>query len=209
MQIDFFRCTRPCIKVKCEIAVRIQHLVDCEPQRRWVKLWLVGGKHFIASSSVFTLVVCLLFDLFFLLQNNEPVTKPQSTTQDVIGRRGRTCPRNEPLHILWRKRKVLHLPLSRDVTDEGQSAPVTCMFVYKIKNWNVWACPFATQSVTGWGTGGVFALNVAFLFTTAGAVWRPKKSCKLSLKYEINNENNIAVVATFGRRSRNEVLSVT
>jgi len=39
------------------------------------------------------------------LHNNKPVTKPQSTTQDVIGRRGRTYPRNEPLHILWRKRK--------------------------------------------------------------------------------------------------------
>jgi len=49
---------------------------------------------------------------------------------------------------------------------------------------------------------------VAFLFTTAGAVWGPKKSCKLSLKYEINNENNFAVVDTFGRRSRNEVLSL-
>jgi len=30
---------------------------------------------------------------------------------------------------------------------------------------------------------------VAFRFTTAGAVWRPKKSCKVFLKYEINNEN--------------------
>jgi len=30
-------------------------------------------------------------------------------------------------------------------------------------------------------------------------VWWPKKSCKLSLKYEINNENNFAVVATFGK----------
>jgi len=45
-------------------------------------------------------VVYLLFDLFFLLHNNEPVTIPQSTTQDVIRKRGRTCPRNEPLHIL-------------------------------------------------------------------------------------------------------------
>ena len=35
-----------------------------------------------------------------------------------------------------------------------------------------------------------------------GAVWWPKKSCKLSLKYEINNENNFAVVATFVERSR-------
>jgi len=157
MQIDFFRYTRPCIKVKCEIAVRRQHLVDCVLQRRWAKLWLVRRKNFVATSSVFTQVVYLLFDLFFLLHNNEPVTKPQSTTQDVIGRRGRTCPRNETRHILWRKRKVLHHPLSRDVTDEGQSAPVTCMFVYKIKNWHVWACLFATQSVTSWGTGGVFA----------------------------------------------------
>jgi len=49
--------------------------------------------------SVFTLVVYLLFDLFSLLYNNEPVTKPQSTTQDVIWRLGRTYPRNEPLHI--------------------------------------------------------------------------------------------------------------
>jgi len=40
------------------------------------------------------------------------VTKPQSTTQDAIGRRGWTCPRNESLPILWRKRKVLHHPLS-------------------------------------------------------------------------------------------------
>ena len=62
--------------------------------------------------SVFTLVVYLLFDLFSLLYNNEPVTKPQSTTQDVIWRLGRTYPRNEPLHIFWRKRKVLHHHLS-------------------------------------------------------------------------------------------------
>ena len=118
------------------------------------KMWLVRGKNSVASSSVFTLV--LLFDLFFLLHNNEPMMKPQSTTQDVIGRRGRTCPRNEPLHILWRERKVLHHPLSRDVTDECRSAPVTYMFVYKIENWHIWACPSATQSVTSWGTGGVF-----------------------------------------------------
>jgi len=31
------------------------------------------------------------------------------------------------------------------------------MFVYKIKNWHVWACHFATQSVTSWGTGDEFA----------------------------------------------------
>jgi len=101
---------------------------------------------------------------------------------------------------------VLHHPLLRDVADGGQSAPVTCMFVYKIKNWHVWACPFATQSVTSWGTGGVFVLNVTLRFV--GAVWWPKKSCKLSLKYEINNENNFAVTATFVKRSRNEVFSL-
>jgi len=28
------------------------------------------------------------------------------------------------------------------------------------------------------------------------------------LKHEINNENNFAVVATFGKRSRNEMLSL-
>jgi len=100
MQIDFIHYTRSCIKVKCEIAVRRQYLVDCELQRRWVKLWLVQGKNFVASSSVFMLVVYLLFELFFLLHNNKPVTKPQSTTQDVIGRRGQAYRRNEPLHIL-------------------------------------------------------------------------------------------------------------
>ena len=132
------------------------------------------------------------------------MTKPQSTTQGVIGRRGQTHPRNELRHILWDKRKVLHHPLSGDATDGSQSATVMYMFVYKIKNWHVWACPFAIQSVTSWGTGGVFAWNVAFLFTTVGAVWRPKKGCKckLFLKYEMNNENNFAVVATFVKRSR-------
>jgi len=110
--------------------------------------------------------------------------------------------------MLWRERKVLHHPLSRDVTDEGQSAPVTCMFVYKIKNWHVWARPFAIQSVASWGTGGVFVENVAFRFATVGAVWWLKKRCKLSLKYEINNENNFAVVATFVKRSRNEMLTM-
>jgi len=84
------------------------------------------------------------------------VTKPQSTTQDVIGRRRQTCPRNESLHIFLLERKVLHHPLSGDETDGSQSAPVTCMFVYKIKNWHVWACPFATQTVTSRGTGGVY-----------------------------------------------------
>jgi len=34
------------------------------------------------------------------------------------------------------------------------------MFVYMIKNWNVWACRFAVQSVTSWGTGGVFACRI-------------------------------------------------
>ena len=154
MQIDFFRFARPCIKVKRETAVRRQHLVDCVLQRRWAKCGWCGVKISVASSSVFTLV--LLFDLFFLLHNNEPMMKPQSTTQDVIGRRGRTYPRNEPLHIFWRIRKVLHHPLSCDVTDECRSAPVTYMFVYKIENWHIWACPSATQSVTSWGTGGVF-----------------------------------------------------
>jgi len=80
------------------------------------------------------------------------------------------------------------------------------MFVYKIKNLHVWTCRFATQSVTSCGIGWVFALNVALRFATVGAVWWPKKRCELSLKYEINNENNFAVVATFVKRSRNEVL---
>ena len=124
-------------------------------------------------------------------------------------RQARTCPYNGSLHILWRECKVLHHPLSRDAADGGRSAPVTCVFVYKIKNWHVWACPFATQSVTGWGTGGVFALNATLRFATAGAVWWPKKSCKLSSNYEINNENKFAVLATFGKRSRNEGLSLT
>jgi len=34
--------------------------------------------------------------------------------------------------------------------------------VYKIKNWYVWACPFATQSLTSWGTGGIFAFRSIF-----------------------------------------------
>jgi len=34
-------------------------------------------------------------------------------------------PRNESLHILWRKRKVLHHPPSGDTTDGNQSATVT------------------------------------------------------------------------------------
>jgi len=46
---------------------------------------------------------------------------------------------------------VLHHPLSGDVTDGSRSATVLCMFVYKIKNWHVWACGFATQFVTSWG----------------------------------------------------------
>jgi len=82
------------------------------------------------------------------------------------------------------------------------------MFVYKIKHWHVWACPFATQSVTSWGTSGVFALNVTLRFATVGVVWWPKKRCKLSLKYEIKNENNFAVFATFVKRSRNEMLTM-
>jgi len=85
-----------------------------------------------------------------------PMTKPQSTPQDLIEGARWTCLYNGSLRILWRKRKVLHHPLSGDVTDGGRSAPVTCMFAYKIKNWHVWVCPFATQSVAGWGTGGVF-----------------------------------------------------
>ena len=63
---------------------------------------------------------------------------------------------------------MLHHPLSRDVADGGQSAPVTCMFVYKIKNRHVWACPFATQPGTGWRACGVFALNVTLRFATVG-----------------------------------------
>jgi len=45
-------------------------------------------------------------------------------------------------------------------------------------------------------------------FATVGAVWRPKKGCELSLKYDINNEKNFAAVAIFVERSRNEVLSL-
>jgi len=67
-----------------------------------------------------------------------------------------TCPYNESLHILWRKRKVFHHHLSGDATGASWSTTVGCMFVYKIKNWHVWACRFATQSVTGWVAGGVF-----------------------------------------------------
>jgi len=51
---------------------------------------------------------------------------------------------------------VLHHPLSGDMTNGGHSAPVTCMFIYKIKNWHVWTCRFARWSVSSWGTGGVF-----------------------------------------------------
>ena len=71
-----------------------------------------------------------------------------------------TCPYNGSLHILWHKREVLHHPLSGDVTHRSQSATVTCMFVHKMKNWHVWACRFATQSLTSWGTGGVFAYRI-------------------------------------------------
>jgi len=39
-------------------------------------------------------------------------------------------------------------------------------------------------------------------FATAGAVWRSNKGCELSLKYEINIENNFAMTATFVKRSR-------
>ena len=67
--------------------------------------------------------------------------------------------------------------------------------------------PFCNTVIAIWGADVVFVQTVAFLFTKAGAVWWPKKRCKLYLKYEINNENNFAVVATFGRRSRNEVFS--
>jgi len=105
---------------------------------------------------------------------------------------------------LWCKRKVLHRPLSWQRRWRGRR-----MSVGMLKNWHVWACRFATQSVTSWGTGGVFVWNVAFLVSIVGAVWWPKKSCKLSSKYEINNENNFAVVATLGNRSRKEVLSLT
>jgi len=34
--------------------------------------------------------------------------------------------------------------------------------------------------------------NVTLRFATVGAVWRPKKGCELSSKYEINIENNEA-----------------
>jgi len=44
MQIDFFRFTRPCIKVKRETAVRRQHLADCVLQRSWVKCGWYGVK---------------------------------------------------------------------------------------------------------------------------------------------------------------------
>ena len=47
-----------------------------------------------------------------------------------------------------------------DVTRGSQSATAMWMFVYTIKNWHVWACRFATQSVTSWGIGGVFAYRV-------------------------------------------------
>jgi len=39
-------------------------------------------------------------------------------------------------------------------------------------------------------------------FATVGAVWRPKIGCELSLKYEINIENNFAMAATLVKRSR-------
>jgi len=99
--------------------------------------------------------------------------------------------------------------VASDVTGGSQSAPVTCMFVYMIKNWHVWACRFATQSVTSWGTGCVLALNVTLRFATVGGEPWPKQGCELSLKYEINNENNFAMAATLVKRSRNEVLSLT
>ena len=37
---------------------------------------------------------------------------------------------------------------------------------------------------------------------TVGAVWRPKIVCELSLKYEINVENNFTMAATLVKRSR-------
>ena len=86
MQIDFFRYTRPFIKVKCETAVRRQHLEDCVLQRRWAKLWLVRGKNSVVSSSALTLVVNLLIGLSFFCCIIT-VTKQQSTTQDSIGGR--------------------------------------------------------------------------------------------------------------------------
>jgi len=39
-------------------------------------------------------------------------------------------------------------------------------------------------------------------FSTVGAVWRPKKGSEISLKYEINIENNFAMAATLVKRSR-------
>jgi len=112
MQIDFFRYTRPFIKVKCETAVRRQHLEDCVLQRRWAKLWLVRDKNSVVSSSALTLVVNLLIGLSFFCCIIT-VTKPQSTTQDSIGGGlAQTFPWNESLHILWRKRKVLRHHLS-------------------------------------------------------------------------------------------------
>jgi len=93
------------------------------------------------------------------------VTKLQSATQDLMGK--------TPRLVLAMNRciccdvKVMCCTISccdiagdETATNGSQSASVTCMFAYMIKNWHVWACRFATQSVTRWGTGGVFVYRI-------------------------------------------------
>jgi len=118
------------------------------------------------------------FKMLHHFRHEIPMMKPQSTTQDLIEGHARLTLCNGSLHILWRKRKVLHHPLLGDAADGSQPATVTYMFVYKLKNWHVWACPFATQSVTSWGTGGVFAYRIKtwhlFCHSWSGVVTKEK-----------------------------------
>ena len=159
--------------------------------------WCEWRKYSVASSSVFTLEVYLLFNLFFLSHNDEPVTKPQSTTQDVIGRRGRTCPRNESLHILWRKRKVLHHHLSWHhrwwncdwLRLVGDSDVDVC---YRIKMWH--AVTRLRQSVAGYDVpiAARYLWNMKLIMKISPQC---KKNITITQKYE-NNQKTLKISNT-------------
>jgi len=86
---------------------------------------------------------------------------------------------------------------------------VTCMFVYKIKKLTRFGMPFCNTVRYKLGHRCCICLKRGIPFHHNWSAVVTKEKLQAIFKYEINNENNFAVVATFGRRSRNEVLSLT
>jgi len=63
-------------------------------------------------------------------------------------------------------------------------APVTWIFDNRIWNRHVWACLFATQSVTGWCTGGVFVYRIKTWHTVSQRTSSWSTSCKFAYRIE-------------------------